>query len=232
MVVDVAEDDTEFLRAFYCGEAGDAGEDAPGRAGVPQGHVPLVAGDGRADAGRAEGAALVWGMAWALQHSGSGELPGVPVTFRFDAKPYGEAAADKGASWTDTALRQQLFGLGALVRERLYAKWEHVSGHAGIPGNELADAGAKAARAGLLPLSGPPGSAVRRFLASKQAWNWGWFHLAAVDPARGLPPVVNGWIVAPQPRVEATLPVWPSACLLYTSPSPRDKRQSRMPSSA
>ena len=25
---------------------------------------------------------------------------------------------------------------------------------------------------------------------------------------------------------------WASACLLYTSPSPRDKRQSRMPSSA
>ena len=25
---------------------------------------------------------------------------------------------------------------------------------------------------------------------------------------------------------------WPSGCLLYTSPSPRDKRQSRMPSSA
>ena len=27
-------------------------------------------------------------------------------------------------------------------------------------------------------------------------------------------------------------PAWNSACLLYTSPSPRDKRQSRMPSSA
>ena len=26
--------------------------------------------------------------------------------------------------------------------------------------------------------------------------------------------------------------VWPYDCLLYTSPSPRDKRQSRMPSSA
>ena len=25
---------------------------------------------------------------------------------------------------------------------------------------------------------------------------------------------------------------WASSCLLYTSPSPRDKRQSRMPSSA
>ena len=30
--------------------------------------------------------------------------------------------------------------------------------------------------------------------------------------------------------VEKHVPVW--TCLLYTSPSPRDKRQSRMPSSA
>ena len=29
-----------------------------------------------------------------------------------------------------------------------------------------------------------------------------------------------------------TAPVWAWTCLLYTSPSPRDKRQSRMPSSA
>ena len=29
-----------------------------------------------------------------------------------------------------------------------------------------------------------------------------------------------------------TISIWAKACLLYTSPSPRDKRQSRMPSSA
>ena len=31
---------------------------------------------------------------------------------------------------------------------------------------------------------------------------------------------------------ENTTPARPATCLLYTSPSPRDKRQSRMPSSA
>ena len=39
-----------------------------------------------------------------------------------------------------------------------------------------------------------------------------------------------------QPRsqqvIKALPPRWRSVCLLYTSPSPRDKRQSRMPSSA
>ena len=33
-------------------------------------------------------------------------------------------------------------------------------------------------------------------------------------------------------QVEAAITVKDHACLLYTSPSPRDKRQSRMPSSA
>ena len=32
--------------------------------------------------------------------------------------------------------------------------------------------------------------------------------------------------------LDADSPSWPLTCLLYTSPSPRDKRQSRMPSSA
>ena len=32
--------------------------------------------------------------------------------------------------------------------------------------------------------------------------------------------------------VDANAKQWYGACLLYTSPSPRDKRQSRMPSSA
>ena len=34
------------------------------------------------------------------------------------------------------------------------------------------------------------------------------------------------WVGAPKPQASCAL------CLLYTSPSPRDKRQSRMPSSA
>ena len=34
------------------------------------------------------------------------------------------------------------------------------------------------------------------------------------------------------PITQETPPPPPEACLLYTSPSPRDKRQSRMPSSA
>ena len=32
--------------------------------------------------------------------------------------------------------------------------------------------------------------------------------------------------------LEKNTSIWFNACLLYTSPSPRDKRQSRMPSSA
>ena len=36
----------------------------------------------------------------------------------------------------------------------------------------------------------------------------------------------------PKPNLLATLREWHKRCLLYTSPSPRDKRQSRMPSSA
>ena len=37
---------------------------------------------------------------------------------------------------------------------------------------------------------------------------------------------------APGIRSRAAARRWAGACLLYTSPSPRDKRQSRMPSSA
>ena len=41
-------------------------------------------------------------------------------------------------------------------------------------------------------------------------------------------PVMHG--AAAQQKVQSNRQWWP--CLLYTSPSPRDKRQSRMPSSA
>ena len=33
-------------------------------------------------------------------------------------------------------------------------------------------------------------------------------------------------------ELKAVVKAWSETCLLYTSPSPRDKRQSRMPSSA
>ena len=33
-------------------------------------------------------------------------------------------------------------------------------------------------------------------------------------------------------RIDGEMVYFPKGCLLYTSPSPRDKRQSRMPSSA
>ena len=39
-------------------------------------------------------------------------------------------------------------------------------------------------------------------------------------------------ITTPEARLVVIKPYEPSSCLLYTSPSPRDKRQSRMPSSA
>ena len=45
----------------------------------------------------------------------------------------------------------------------------------------------------------------------------------------------NGWTVSKMNRMKTranNLPDDSLICLLYTSPSPRDKRQSRMPSSA
>ena len=51
--------------------------------------------------------------------------------------------------------------------------------------------------------------------------------------AQDIPPTVT-WGTSPQDTVSITgqVPDPAKACLLYTSPSPRDKRQSRMPSSA
>ena len=47
------------------------------------------------------------------------------------------------------------------------------------------------------------------------------------EPGGGIEPEVDG-----DPVVPETAPITAGPCLLYTSPSPRDKRQSRMPSSA
>ena len=49
----------------------------------------------------------------------------------------------------------------------------------------------------------------------------------------GLPKIVRSQLVLKAPMVISALSTsWERTCLLYTSPSPRDKRQSRMPSSA
>ena len=56
----------------------------------------------------------------------------------------------------------------------------------------------------------------------------------AVTTFSGLDILINNaGIFAPKPFLEQTEEEYDAyACLLYTSPSPRDKRQSRMPSSA
>ena len=43
---------------------------------------------------------------------------------------------------------------------------------------------------------------------------------------------ITGTTIVVAPQLKGKVTVVSSACLLYTSPSPRDKRQSRMPSSA
>ena len=49
------------------------------------------------------------------------------------------------------------------------------------------------------------------------------------DEAYNIATLFKGWTIY---DILAHLHLWNIACLLYTSPSPRDKRQSRMPSSA
>ena len=50
-----------------------------------------------------------------------------------------------------------------------------------------------------------------------------------IDGAQAMTTFLN--LMAAEPDI-ARIPVMIDSCLLYTSPSPRDKRQSRMPSSA
>ena len=72
---------------------------------------------------------------------------------------------------------------------------------------------------------GVDGLVVGGFIA--ECWNvtlseWLKYHQVVAEAARGKIPL---WTIILDPSVH-------QACLLYTSPSPRDKRQSRMPSSA
>ena len=68
--------------------------------------------------------------------------------------------------------------------------------------------------------------AAERGWADQAAFIFGMYAIPAM-----LSKVVFGWLVEKKldPRMAVTISL---ACLLYTSPSPRDKRQSRMPSSA
>ena len=52
--------------------------------------------------------------------------------------------------------------------------------------------------------------------------------------AAGLKSIIEGWQKHGQKVYDRSFPVWvpTKACLLYTSPSPRDRQKSRMPSSA
>ena len=81
--------------------------------------------------------------------------------------------------------------------------------------------------------------------ATDKAMKGGWFHtgdLAVIHPDgyvkiqdRSKDIIISGGENISSIEIENTLAKHPSvsiACLLYTSPSPRDKRQSRMPSSA
>ena len=56
-------------------------------------------------------------------------------------------------------------------------------------------------------------------------------HVLYAEPDKTLAGVANV-LSDPRRSIEATLTAMMHTCLLYTSPSPRDKRQSRMPSSA
>ena len=95
--------------------------------------------------------------------------------------------------------------------------------------------------AAYVPFHLPPADLVERKELTSDADK----HKAAVEAAdaelgrllAGLPKetvvIVVGDNGTPRPAVEAPfLPEHAKGCLLYTSPSPRDKRQSRMPSSA
>ena len=64
-------------------------------------------------------------------------------------------------------------------------------------------------------------------LAGAAAWYWH-YH----TKARFLQDTNDATIQADQVAIAAKLPGYVRACLLYTSPSPRDRQKSRMPSSA
>lgn len=159
-------------------------------------------GAGTLDSGHAEAAGMLWAMAWAVQAATRPELERAAFEFQFDATYIGDAASGAACIRADEAMGEQLFGLGALVRELVPAEWKHVKGHSGDPLNELADAAARGARLGRgAPTCGAE-TGLRRFLEAPAAAAWAWMLAAARDPARGLPTVVDGRICVELPGCE------------------------------
>ena len=85
-----------------------------------------VPGSGAVDSLRAEAAALLWAMAWAVQAAGHPACAAAVFRFRFDATAIGFAAAGRWELHAGPLLQHQLFHLGALVREVARAEWQHV----------------------------------------------------------------------------------------------------------
>ena len=183
------------LHTFYSAELGDALEEHSA-------HTPTgtKVGDGRADSGHAEGAALIWGMAWAVQTRSSPEFADAAYVFMYDATFIGDCAAGRSLLHADTSLGLHLFGLGALVRETCRATWEHVKAHSGHPLNELADGAAKFGRYGDAAPNHLTARTIDSFVHSRCACSWSWMCVAALDADRGLPNIVNGRIDVPLPQ--------------------------------
>ncbi|MFM7988961.1 MAG: hypothetical protein ACKPKO_57575, partial [Candidatus Fonsibacter sp.] len=92
---------------------------------------------GALDSGHAEGAGLMWAMAWAVQAACLPRFADAAFTFQYDATYVGDAATGQSSLHEDRILGEQLFGLGAVVREHCRATWEHVKGHSGRPSTSL-----------------------------------------------------------------------------------------------
>ena len=158
--VAIALEDDEGVLHFCHLFSGGLGLDAPG--------------SGALDSGHAEGAGLMWAMAWAVQAACLPRFADAAFTFQYDASYVGDAAAGRSSLHEDRILGEQLFGLGAVVREHCRATWEHVKGHSGDPLNELADAAARGARRGLGACARGAQAGLRAFLDTPGACAWCW----------------------------------------------------------
>ena len=165
-------------------------------------------GDGAQDCLHAEGAAMLWALAWVTRASALPAFEGASFTLNFDNTAVGQAASGSAKLEADAALHAQLFGMGALATAMADVAWCHVKSHAGHPWNELADAAARAiARGELLP-HGCEAGPLARFLACRQALDWAWFIPASADPRSGLPPAEHGSVVAEPPVNCISSDVW------------------------